>query len=243
MAEQNTRPEAHEPKSDVKIGKPPLVASHNFHPGIENMDLGMLKIIILKLFNFTGEIILKEAPLVMGVDKRVSKSKAVRVCVGCCCPLTGPGKKSCPNCNWPMCGGMRCWAKGSQHAEGECALLKAAGSLVTEQDIKSTSAEVHYTIMVLRCLSLRQREVAKWNKLMELEYPESAFKDKGLNVVDEAAVVALVKRWLPSIDISQKIIFKLCRLFFINSWALQEIQGYRAKGLRVSLLVYFYYFY
>ena len=46
MAEQNTRPEAHEPKSDVKIGKPPLVASHNFHPGIEKMHLDMLKTIL-----------------------------------------------------------------------------------------------------------------------------------------------------------------------------------------------------
>ena len=141
-----------------------------------------------------------------------------------------------------MCGGMRCWAKGSQHAEGECALLKAAGSLVTEQDTKSTSAEVQYSIMMLRCISLRQREVAKWNKLMELEYPESAFKDKGLDVVDEAAVVALVKRWLPSIDIPQEIIFKPCRIFFINCWALQEIQGFRSKGLRVSLLAYYLFY-
>jgi len=176
----------------------------------------------------------------MGVDKQFGKLKAERVCIGCCCSVDVKEKSCCPYCKWPTCGKKKCWAEGSQHSMGECALIKAAGSRVTEDDTKSASTEVHYAVMVLRCLSLRQRDLAKWKELMGLKLPKSAFKEKGLTAVDETTVVQFVKRWLPSANISKDTIFKLCRIFFVHGWGLQEIPGYRSKGIRVSQFVYIY---
>ena len=133
-----------------------------------------------------------------------------------------------------MCGDLRCWADGSPHSQGECSLLKAAGDLATISTAQSASNEVYYSIMVLRCLALRDRDMKKWKKLLELKDCKSAAKTCGLAVVEVDAVAKLVKRWMPSSTISKETIVKLCNIFYVNNFALQPIYDHRSRGLRVS---------
>lgn len=133
-----------------------------------------------------------------------------------------------------MCGEMSCWAEGSPHALGECALLKAARSRITVKDAQSASNEIYYSIVVLRCLALRDRDMDKWKKLIMLKDCKSAAKKNGLKGVDVDAVVKIVKRWIPSSVVSEEIVAKLCRIFYINSLSLQPIPGHRTKGFCVS---------
>jgi len=170
---------------------------------------------------------LQESPLVIGFEEQQGKSKLV--CVGCFSFLTDRGRKKCPECNWPMCGDKHCWADGSPHSQGECSLLKAAGSRVKVNGTQLNFNEVHYSILILRCLSLRDRDMKKWKKLVELKDCKSVAKQNGLVGVDEAAIVA------------KETIIKLCRVFFVNSLSLQPVPGHRPFGLRVSLFINYVY--
>jgi len=177
--------------------------------------------------------------LVLGFAKEHEEPKVI--CIGCCSSLgVNQGAKACPKCNWPMCGGAACWGEGSAHSIGECDLLKEAGSRVTVGDPRSGSVDVYYAIMVLRCLSLRQRDPKKWKKLLK-------FRDcKAVIELNRFGKVAqLVKRWISGssiiIAVSQETITKLCRIYFVNSLFLEPIPGRISEGFCVSYKIKYNY--
>jgi len=162
------------------------------------------------------------------------------VCVGCCKDLEGKAVK-CPQCHWPMCGREVCWGGGSQHSLGECELLKKAGGRVTGNHALWADSGVYEGIMVLRCLSLRERDPFKWGKLMELKHSGSSRRrlqsnSKGvLEGAEVDTVVDVVTQWVP--DVSKETITKLCGIFLANSFELPEITSIRCSGLRVSYIL------
>ena len=140
-----------------------------------------------------------------------------------------------------MCGKQKCWGEGSLHALGECALLKAAGDRVTTSYSRWTPKEVIYrSIWVLRCLSLKEKEPAKWDKLVKMtkslhsaasaQQIDGGFKD----------VVKLVNQWIPDTNIPKGLIKKICILFLANRF---DLFSKSYMGLSVSnsgLFIYFF---
>ena len=176
------------------------------------------------------EIILEEVPWVVGP----AMAEGPAVCVGCCYELNGI-VVPCPNCRWPMCGRKQCWAQGSQHALGECSLLKIAGTCVTENFANRITKEVYPSIMYLRCLALKKRDPAKWSKLMDLKY---CGRDDQLIKLQESLnrteIIQLVKKWLPKDDtISIESVGKLCTAFAVNVFDLPALPPVRDSGLHV----------
>ena len=155
-------------------------------------------------------MIVLEKPLVIG-----PKHNSGQVCLGCYCDLDAGRAVPCPQCNWPMCGRSDCCGEGSHHAVAECALLSATGR---RNWGNLTVNGVNQSVMVLRCLALRNREPAKWEELMQLEYHGPERQQSGLEDVDRATVVKLVRQWLP--DEPEDKILQLCGILLVNSFEL-----------------------
>ena len=148
------------------------------------------------------------------------------ICLGCCCDLSGRQSVNCPQCEWPMCGQKQCWGEGSYHALGECSFLKAAGSRVTGNYSKWVAKEVYPSILMLRCLALRQRDPIKWKKLLEFKFCSAlSWKNEFESMVNLNNAIKLVNRWIPETINIQEILHKLCTLFFINSFKLPGTEG------------------
>ncbi len=119
-----------------------------------------------------------------------------------------------------MCGKQKCWADGSLHALGECAQLKVAGDRVTASYSRWTTKEVIYrTIWILRCLTLKEKQPAKWDKLVKMTklFHSGSSQQIGDGFKD---VVKLVNQWLPDTKIPTELIKKICLLLFVNKFEL-----------------------
>jgi len=163
------------------------------------------------------------------------------ICVGCNQNLQESEAVNCPQCNWPMCGKQKCWADGSIHALGECGLLKAAGDRVTASYSRWTPKEVVYrSIWILRCLSLKEKQPAKWDKLVKMTKSlHSAASSQqigdGFNFKD---VVKLVNQWLPDTKIPTEYIKKICSLLCVSKF---EMIASNYLGSGVSIFFYYYF--
>lgn len=155
------------------------------------------------------------------------------LCLGCCRNLNGLGVE-CSNCKWPMCGRQECYGVGSHHALGECSLLKKAGGRVTGNFGQQGIKEIYQTIMVLRCLSLRERDPAKFEKLMQLKYDKYSFRLKTLESVVSATVVKLIREWMPDAAVPSELIVTICCIVEENDFKLSLSLDERHDGLQVS---------
>ena len=81
-----------------------------------------------------------------------------------------------------MCGQKDCWIKGSQHALGECQMLKAAGDRATPNSfLGGFTKGIYDSIMILRFVALRERDPAKFEKLTKIKF--QGRRQNGLGVV------------------------------------------------------------
>ena len=110
-----------------------------------------------------------------------------------------------------MCGRPECSGEGSKHALGECSKLKIAGrSLAHYVDFLSCS-EAYICIMILRCLSLKERDPVKFQNMIEFEMVGSK-QLKGLENPNRVNIVMkLLNKW--SIDVPKELIANLCCIF------------------------------
>jgi len=89
-----------------------------------------------------------------------------KVCLGCYQKVAGRGV-DCPGCKWPMCGKEKCWEEGSEHALGECALLKGVRERLPANYLSLWDPSLIYqSITVLRFLSMKEHDPAKWVQLV-----------------------------------------------------------------------------
>jgi len=175
----------------------------------------------LQLISISGAIILKEEPLVVFMKE---SGGPATICVGCCCDLNGQAI-NCPLCNWPMCGQKKCWGEGSHHGLGECSLLKAAGALLTDDYSKWGTKEIYQTILILRCLALRQRDPTKWKKLLEFKFVgDPSWKEK-CEFTTNSDMVKRVNRWVSDSASIQETIANLGNFFSLNSFEIIEDKG------------------
>lgn len=137
-----------------------------------------------------------------------------------------------------MCGKRGCWGPGSQHALGECSLLKASGVLPINGLTMWVTKGVYQGILVLRCLALKERDPAKFEKLLQLHFCESSSKLKVMGNMDRAVVIKLVNKWLPNTTIPKELVIKLCGIFAFNSFEISEaLLGDAEIGLYVSYYI------
>lgn len=91
-------------------------------------------------------------------------------CLGCSVQLAAGEGMPCPPCKWPMCGREECWQEGSHHALGECSAIKAARGRPWHVCEKGSCAAYQTSIMMLRCLPLKERDPDTWEKLTNLKH-------------------------------------------------------------------------
>jgi len=139
-----------------------------------------------------------------------------------------------------MCGKKECWEEGSQHALGECSLLKEAGNRVTGNHRLRADKGVYQSILVLRCISLRDRDPTKWEKLTEVKYCGAPRVLQSIGSRDRTAVVELLNQWLPDRAIPQELINKICGTFAISSFKLPAMDEKQSENLWVSQLCLIY---
>ena len=96
---------------------------------------------------------------------------------------------------------------------------------------------VYQGILVLRCLALKERDPAKYEKLLQLYFCESSSKVKVMGNMDRAVVVKLVNKWLPNTTIPKELVIKLCGIFAFNSFDISEVLGDAEIGLHVSYYI------
>ena len=157
----------------------------------------------------------------IGTNLREPKEK---VCLGCYKKLDGQGVV-CPGCNWPMCGKQRCWGKESDHALGECSLLKGFQERIQSKDLDLLELpDLYMSITVLRVLALRNRDPVKWEKLMKIKHCVSSLRLSELKSGIQVKIVKLVNDSLLAVAVPEEWIFKIYLAFALNCFELTESQ-------------------
>ena len=158
-------------------------------------------------------------------------------CLGCSAKLVGQ-EVGCPQCTFPMCGRPQCWGEGSRHALGECGFLKAAGRKLTQTLALSVDKGLYESIVVLRCLGLRQRNVQQFGRLLELKFyfgPTTRVLKQLENEETTAAFVKLVNQIMKEKTLPEEWIQQFWGVFKVVSFRLPAIYGY-FDGLGVTHL-------
>ena len=95
-------------------------------------------------------------------------------------------------------------------------------SRVTGNFSKWVAKEVYPSILMLRCLALRQRDPSNWEKLMEFKFCGNPNWKNEFQSNSDSDAMKLVNQWVPESVNIQETLHKLCTFFFINSYELSE---------------------
>jgi len=155
-------------------------------------------------------IILQENPFMMGPKLR--NKEDIRVCLGCYKKLGGQGGRGvdCPSCRWQMCGKKECWEEGSDHANGECSLLKGARERIPANFLNVWKPHhVYHSISIIRCLALRERDPVKWEELMKMKNCLSSNKLSVCKSTFRLNVVPIINQWLLASPVPEEWIFNV----------------------------------
>jgi len=147
--------------------------------------------------------------------------KDKNACIGCYQKVTGRGV-DCPRCKWPMCGQKKCWEEGSEHALGECALLKGARQRIPANYLtKWNPSYVYQSISVLRFLALKEHDPSKWKELMNLKRSLSPLKLEVMAMYFRKAIVPIVNQFL-AIPVPEEWIIKILTSLQVNTFGLPD---------------------
>jgi len=119
-----------------------------------------------------------------------------------------------------MCGKKECWQEGSAHALGECDLLKEARP-ANYLDLWEP-ANVYNSITVLRVLSLRERDPAKWKEIMNLKHGMSTSNLSAFESLTRLTVVPLVNQWFLKVAVPEEWIINIMNALTLNSISLLD---------------------
>lgn len=154
-----------------------------------------------------GDIILEESPLVMG-----PKQNSRPLCLGCYkdvdCSFV------CPRCGWPMCG-PECCSK-PQHA-AECQITPTGAREKIKVESSKEVQPMYDSVMVLRCLHLKETQPAQWQQLMKLQSHSDQRKQSGLEDMDRNVIVRFIRETL-ELEPSDELMMQLCGIIFVNSF-------------------------
>ena len=151
------------------------------------------------------------------------KYTAGQICLGCYSSVDG--RTRCSQCGWPMCGRDECQANQSDHT-AECGLIGSGGRPI----VGSLPVQAYQSILVLRCLALRDENLAKWEKLMQLESHVQERRQRGMEDVDQATAVRLIRETL-GLQIPEELILQLCGILMVNSFEQPTMKANSQHGL------------
>lgn len=169
-----------------------------------------------------GELILREAPLVMG-----PKVASPPICLGCHRNLLPPEKRSgnfykCSSCSWPMCG-KEC--EQSPYHQEECRLMAASNfqSKINYNSVEPELKESAYcVIMVLRCMQLKKSNPAAFAKLSELQDHLKERLNTPLYQVLRANLISFIKTVLGVKDWPEMEILRLSAILDTNAFEVRQ---------------------
>jgi len=156
-----------------------------------------------------GDIILKESPLVMG-----PKMNSRPLCLGCYADVDG--RFVCPRCGWPMCGPQCCAQPG--HA-AECQVTPAGAKDKIRVESSKEVQPMYDSVMVLRCLHIKETQPAQWQQLVQLQSHRIERKRSGLEEMDRNVIVRFMRETL-ELEAADDLIIELCGIIFVNSFEL-----------------------
>lgn len=166
-----------------------------------------------------GDVIVEERPLVMG-PKLVNSP----ICLGCYANVDG--RIQCEKCGWPTCGRPECVADDSHHA-AECHLISTNGRRI----VGSIPVQAYQSVMVLRCLAMRDSSPARWEELLQLESHVSERRQNGMEDLDRATVVRFIHQTL-GLSVPEDLILQLCGILQINSFEMPPMTQDALHGLQ-----------
>jgi len=168
-----------------------------------------------------GEVILTEAPLVMG-----PKQMTIPVCLCCYTPVDGSYR--CPKSGWPLCG-PPCAKKVANNPE---VVVPAQCQATFEIDEYFKPCYLYECIIVLRAILLQKTNPAKYKTMMSLEsHMEDRRGTKAWDRIQET-VVGVMKKTLGIM-----VFEALCPEFDFSDETIQKIQGIldtNMKEIRLS---------
>jgi len=125
-----------------------------------------------------------------------------------------------------MCGQKECWEEGSDHAKGECSLLKGARERIPANFMNLWNpSHIYQSISIIRCLALKQRDPVKWEELMKLKNGLSSFKLNMFKTLSRSNVVPIINQWLLASPVPEEWIFKLNIALTFNTFPLKLPAG------------------
>lgn len=125
-----------------------------------------------------------------------------------------------------MCGRDECTSDDSDHAS-ECELIASGGRPI----VGAIPIQAYQSIMVLRCLALREKHPAKWEELIKLESHTQARKLNGIEDADQATVVRFVRETL-GLQVPEELILQICGILLVNSFEQPSMNPKSQHGLQ-----------
>ena len=124
-----------------------------------------------------------------------------------------------------MCGKKKCWEEGSEHALGECALLKGYRQRISSSHLSLWDPIVIYSsITVLRFLSLKERDPSKWAELMKLKRCISSLKLNALETSFGNGIVPVVNQWFLEVAVPNEWIISILTALTVNTFELSDFK-------------------
>lgn len=125
-----------------------------------------------------------------------------------------------------MCGREECTGDQSDHA-AECRLIVSKGQPV----VGSIPIQSYQSIMVLRCLALKDTHPASWEELLKLESHSHERRERGIEDVDKATVVRFIHETL-GLQVPEELILQLCGILMVNSFEHPPMNPKSQHGLQ-----------
>jgi len=113
-----------------------------------------------------------------------------------------------------MCG-PDCCSK-AQHA-AECQITPTGAKDKIKVESSKEVQPMYDSVMVLRCLHLKETQPAQWQQLMKLQSHSVQRKQSGLEDIDRNVIVRFIRETL-ELEPSDDLMMELCGIIFVNSF-------------------------
>uniref|UniRef100_T1I1Y7 Protein msta n=1 Tax=Rhodnius prolixus TaxID=13249 RepID=T1I1Y7_RHOPR len=179
---------------------------------------------------FSGEIVLKEKPLLSGPPQVTGP-----VCLGCHNGLSPNSWLSCPNCGWPMCS-IQCVSSENHQPECRWTMEQRNAKVKISQFV--TPHPTYAGITPLRACYFKEHKPELWNRLQELESHTEHRRSTGKLEQERFAVAQFLRRFYKLEDkFTEEDILQICGIIQINAHEIPLSEpAYVSVYWRTSLL-------
>ncbi|KAG7175063.1 SET domain-containing protein SmydA-8-like 4 [Homarus americanus] len=166
-----------------------------------------------------GEVILKEAPVVIG-----PKQRSPPVCLGCHKGIRGT--YTCPKCHFPVCAPS---CEISKYHKHECPILTGATAKIKIDNVESPHP-AYECITPLRCLLTKETDPKKWEAITHLQDHVNNIKNGEMDGIIQRNSVDFLKNYIKYEGADSAEIYRMCGILLTNSFELKH-NGQRVRGL------------